>query len=317
MTQPTQKRRIPKQSWYACAVLWAVYMLNANGREIINRLMPYITDNYQLTATQSGTVSMVASLGLIIASVFLPAWSDKKGKGWKRRKLIIIFSMGYMICTALCGFQMLTATFTAFLGIQFIRGFFAGAGDANEVGNTTEWFPKEKSGTGLGVQHSGYPWGSFIGGLLTSGALMIFGDANWRYCFFIFPIVGIVVWIVVRLYMTKDNYDKFERATREQGWTPPLENAEQAAAESQNALKDCLKNPNVLVCNVAFMLAHIAFYGFTFWLPLHLAYIADYSYATGATLSVIFTLTAGLGQIIWGNLSDKLGAKRCLLIASL
>lgn len=311
------KKKVPKQSWGAIGILWLMFMLNANGREILNRLAPYITDTYNLTATQASLGAFVASIGVALASAFVPAWSDKKGKGWKRKYCLIAFSIGYMVFTAVCGFEFLCGAYGAYLAFQFIRGFFSGAGDANEVGNATEWFPVEKSGIALGVQHTGYPWGTFVGGLIISGVLLLVGDENWRICWFIFPVLGILIWFLVGKYWNARNYEAFEKKTLENNWTPPLHGVKEEEKEAAGSMKDCMKNPHAWVGFLAFLFAHVSYYGYSFWMPLYLAYIADYDYAIAASLSIVFTITAGLGQIVWGSLSDKFGAKRCLIIATL
>ena len=40
----------PKQSWIALIFLWFVFAMNANGREIINRLLPYTSSVRPLPA---------------------------------------------------------------------------------------------------------------------------------------------------------------------------------------------------------------------------------------------------------------------------
>jgi MFS family permease len=49
----------------------------------------------------------------------------------------------------------------------------------------------------------------------------------------------------------------------------------------------------------------------------YLVYVASYDYSQAALYSVLFTITAGAGQIFWGFMSDKLGRKFCLLITTL
>jgi MFS family permease len=43
-------------------------------------------------------------------------------------------------------------------------------------------------------------------------------------------------------------------------------------------------------------------------------YIGNYDAAAAASLGVVFTITGGLGQIVWGTLADKFGTKRMLII---
>ena len=69
----------PKQSWIALIFLWFVFAMNANGREIINRLLPYITDEYELSATVAGYLGSIAYLGLALASIPIARWADNKG----------------------------------------------------------------------------------------------------------------------------------------------------------------------------------------------------------------------------------------------
>lgn len=310
---------IPKQSWAALAILWLMFAINANGREILNRLLPYITDSYHLSGTQAGYLGTAAFLGTCLASIPMSRLADRYGSGWKRKKVLLIFAIGYMACTAICGFSILTTTFAAILLIQFLRGAFSGAGDCCEVGTVAEWWPKEKSGFALGFHHSGYPWGAFIGGLIISGALVLVGDDNWRSIFFIFPIIGIIIWIIMWKYFTPQNYAKFEKNTVDAGMTCPLTSTGNQEEDKviPGAFGRCVKNPNIFITTIASIFCHYAYIGFNFWMPLYLTYCADYSYTAAASLSIVFTLTGGLGQIIWGYLSDKIGTKRVLLICSL
>ena len=50
------------------------------------------------------------------------------------------------------------------------------------------------------------------------------------------------------------------------------------------------------------------------FLPLYIYYVGKYSAAETAAYAVFFTLTGGLGQIVWGALSDKVGRKFSFII---
>jgi MFS family permease len=54
--------------------------------------------------------------------------------------------------------------------------------------------------------------------------------------------------------------------------------------------------------------------GLSFWLPLYLAFVAHFDLALVATYSVLFTITGGLGQIVWGSISDRYGRKYSLVV---
>ncbi len=308
------KTKIPKQSIQALIMLWLVFALNANGREILNRLTTYISMHYNVSADMAGMVGSAGYLGLAISSLAMTKFNDSFGHGWKRKYVNLIFSAGFLIFTALCGVNVITVSFGILVALQFVRGLFAGASDSVEMASVSEWFPREKVSIGLGIHHTGYPWGAAIGGLLITGCLFLFGEDNWKYCFFIFPILGIVIWIIYFKWASKKRYEKFEEETRAQGMTTPLggEVASDVAKPAPGLLKRCLKNPNIIGMSVIGMFAHVAYIGFSFWLPYYLAFQAGYDYAAAASLSLVFTITAGVGQIVWGILADRFGIKHCM-----
>lgn len=308
----------PKQSWIALIFLWFVFAMNANGREIINRLLPYITDEYELSATVAGYLGSIAYLGLALASIPLARWADNKGHGWKRRNVCLLFAIGYLGFTALCGCSFITVSFGALIILQFFRGTFAGAGDPCEIASVIEWFPQERAGMALGIHHTSYPWGTAIGGLLITAFLLNFGDENWQYAFFIFPVIGVLIWVFYYKWSNEKNYKAFETTTREAGMTCPLEfDADDDVKPEPGAFGRCIRNPNISLAAVAALLCHLAYIGFNFWLPYYLAFVAGFNYAAAASLSLVYTITGGLGQIVWGIVADKIGTKRVLLICSL
>ena len=308
----------PKQSWVALMFLWLVFAMNANGREIINRLLPYITDQFGLSATVSGYLGSVAYLGLALASIPLARWADNKGHGWKRKKVCLLFAVGYLLFTALCGVSFLTVSFGVLILLQFLRGMFAGAGDPCEIASVAEWFPKERAGMALGLHHTSYPWGTALGGLLITAFLILVGDQNWQYAFFIFPVIGVVIWFFFYKWSSARNYKKFEDTTKAAGLSCPLEfDADGDFKPEPGLLGRCLRNPNISMAAIAALLCHVAYIGFNFWMPYYLAFVAGYDYAAAAGLSLVYTITGGLGQIVWGTIADKIGSKKVLIICSI
>ncbi len=295
------KKKVPKESWVALIFLWLIFAMNANGRNIITVLLTYISDKYALSPEIAGYLSAVAFAGIAIASIPGANWADKRGHGWARKKTNLIFAIVYLVFTFICGFKVFTLTFGALLGLQFIRGLGSGAGDAVEVGTVAEWFPKEKVSGALGIHHTSYPWGCAIGGLILTVFLRFVGDANWQYAFFIFPIIAVVIWIAYYIWATPKRYKDFEQKTIEAGMTPPLQKDAAEAAPEKGFLKRLIVNPNVTASAVVAFLCHIGYIGMSFWLPLYLAFVAGFDYSLVASLSIIYTITGGIGQIFWGD----------------
>ncbi len=66
---------------------------------------------------------------------------------------------------------------------------------------------------------------------------------------------------------------------------------------------------------MASMLGIAVYVGISFWLPQYIAFVGNYSFAEAAAYSAVFTITGGIGQILWGWVSDSLGRKFTCIVA--
>ncbi len=74
------------------------------------------------------------------------------------------------------------------------------------------------------------------------------------------------------------------------------------------------KNPTALVVTINGFFICGSYWVWAGWLPLWIYNIGGYTAAQTAIYTVIFAITGGLGQIIWGTLSDKLGRKFAFMV---
>ena len=311
------KQRIPKQSWTALVLLWLIFAMNANGRELTNRVLPGIIETYGISADTAGLMGTVSAIAMAIASLPLSKWVDNGGAGWKRKYRMVFLSIGYLIFMLFNGLTPLTGSFTMVLVWQFFRGFCSGPGEACEVGNVAEWWPKEKNGLAMGFHHAAFPWGTALGGVMVTALRAVVGMDNWRSTYVIFAVIGILVWIVFWKWSNEKNYDEFRKETLAEGMTPPVQEAvqsEETVGKNKGNVIRALRNPNIIVIAVVCMLCNFAYIGFTFWMTPYLTFCAGYSATAASGLSVVYAITGGLGQIFWGNFADKHGAKRTLAI---
>ena len=303
-------------SWMAMACLWSIYAMNTNMRQWVQILQPSLVEDFHLSPSAIGLYSGVLTMALGVSAIGLSPWVDRGGHGWARKYRHLPIVLCYLAFSVLTGIGALTSTFAAVFAFQLIKNFGSGIGEAVEVTAVAEWWPLERRGFAQGLHHTAFPWGSLIGGLMISLVFTLFGNHSWRLVFLLLPWVVLIPLALFWRFSTARNYALFVADTRARGLTPPLVDTADGATlhAAPGAFGRSLRNPNVLVAALASGFANFGYYGITFWLPLYLAFVAHYSLAKVAALSVLFTITGGLGQIVWGSISDRLGRKFSLIL---
>lgn len=104
-----RKGKTPAISWQAMFFLYVLFAMNANGREIINRLSPYIIDTFNVTATQVGLIGTVSAIGMVIGCIPISRWDEKGQHGAGMKKRVSFVALGYLIFMALCGVFSISA----------------------------------------------------------------------------------------------------------------------------------------------------------------------------------------------------------------
>jgi sugar phosphate permease len=195
----------------------------------------------------------------------------------KYRPLPIVIA--YTLFTFLTGLNFLTGSLGVLVALQVMSHAFGGAGEAIEVTSLSEWWSKERRGFALGLHHTGYPWGTLIGGLAISALLNAYGPENWRLAFLLFPVPMIIIFSVYWWFSTKKRYESFVEHAQAVGETPPAKEAVQGVVEvPKGAFKSAMKNPNISAIALISMFAIVGYFGISFWLPQYLAFVAHYNF---------------------------------------
>ena len=293
-------------------MLWLIYGFDAISRQMIYMVLPSITTEFQLSPASSGLITTLITMSTALICVPVMVWADKGGHGWRRKYRHLPIVIGYTLFTFLTGFNFLTASMGVLITLQVLSHAIGGAGEAIEVASAGEWWSKQRRGMALGIHHTGYPWGTLIGGFAVAGILAAYGPENWRVAFLYFPIPVVVVFTIYWFFATKQRYDTVIESVEAIGHTKPLE----VEADDHVAMtpRQAVRNPNIGIIAVVSMLAIVGYFGISFWLPQYLAFVAKYDFASVAAYSVLFTITGGLGQIVWGTISDRIGRKLALMI---
>jgi len=316
-TTRRKRARTPGYAIGALIFLWLVYAMNANTRQIFFFVLPSIVKEFSISPGTAGVIAAIITASCSLLALPLGPWFDRGGHGWARKYRNGVMAAGYFIFSIVTGIGAFTQSLWSIVVLQSVKNAFGGAGEAIEVTSMAESYPVERRGLALGIQHTGYPWGTLIASIVTAGILAAFGPENWRYVFLLIPLAMIPIWIGYWLFATKNRYAKFEKDTVEAGLTKPLHSTEddQHHRAPAGALGRALRNPNIVVPSLASLLGIAVYTGISFWLPQYIAFVGNYSFAEAAAYSAIFTITGGIGQILWGTVSDWLGRKFTSIIA--
>jgi MFS family permease len=309
-----------KYSWLALVALWLVYAMNGNMRQLVFAVQPSIVQEFRITPGELGLFTGFLTLAQAVLVLPLSIWSDRGGHGWARKFRELPVALGYLVFSLLTGIGGLTHSFVSLFSLQAVKNAFSGAGESLEVTAVAEWWPVERRGFAQGLHHTAFPWGSLIGGWAVAAILAAFGSSNWRLVFLFLPLATIPILIFYWVVSSKGRFDAFVADTRGRGLTVPVagDTADRnAAGSAPGAVRRALRNPNVLVSAIAAGLGLAIYTGINFWIPLYLAFVAHYDFAQVAAYSVMFTITGGIGQILWGSVSDRIGRKYTLIICFL
>ncbi|HHC3757291.1 MFS transporter [Klebsiella pneumoniae] len=279
--QRGKKRLIHRFSWVSLLVCWLIWVLNAYDREMILRLGPVISKEFSLSPEQWGNIVALIMVALAVLDIPGSIWSDRYGSGWKRARFQVPLVLGYTALSFISGIKAISHGLTAFVLLRVGVNLGAGWGEPVGVSNTAEWWPKEKRGFALGVHHTGYPIGALLSGVVAS----------------------------LVLYQHIDS----------QGLTRPAtqESSHVAKGEGMKTFLRTLRNRNISLTAGNTLLTQIVYMGINVVLPPYLYHVSGLSLAASAGLSIIFTLTGTLGQVIWPWLSDSFGRKRTLIVCGL
>ncbi len=311
-------RQIHRHSWVSLLVCWMIWILNAYDREIVLRLGPTISKHFELSAEQWGTIASLIMLALALLDIPGSIWSDRHGGGWKRARFQVPLVLGYTAISFLSGFKALSGNLAAFIALRVGVNLGAGWGEPVGVSNTAEWWPVERRGFALGAHHTGYPIGAMLSGLVASFVIATFGEENWRYVFFFAFVVAVPLMLFWGRYSTPQRITQLYLDIAAKGMTPPdCTPVTQVKGQAWRTFAATLGKRNIALTAGNTMLTQVVYMGVNIVLPAYLYNITGLSLAESAGMSVVFTLTGILGQLIWPSLSDLIGRRVTLIICGL
>jgi MFS family permease len=317
--RPSLLRTTHRYSWVALGVCWLIWVLNAYDREIILRLGPTISQNFHLSPGTWGQIASLVMLSLALLPLPGSAFSDKYGGGHRRARFQVPLVIGYTALSCVSGFKLVSSHLVAFIATRVGVNLGTGWGEPVGVSNTAEWWPRERRGFALGAHHTGYPIGSLLSGIIAAAVLSVLGPGDWSYSLFLGVLIAVPLMLFWGRYSTSDKITTLYADITAKGMTAPgtapSGSADGAPAPSQRRLLlDCLRNRDISLVAATTLLTQVVYMGVNVVLPPYLHNVVGLSLAASAGLSVVFTLTGVIGQVLWPTLSDVIGRRVTIVV---
>lgn len=305
--------KLPKAhsvSWMLLLVTTLAILMTSVSRIILPTVLPAIMNDYGWSATEVGFLNSAMFVGIFVGAMIFGIISDLVGTGYRRGWTWV----ATMVVAALGGILTAMATgINAMRGALAVLGIGTGGSEPVNVAIIGEWWGKEHRGFAIGVHHTGFPFGQFLGPIIIGFILTI---GTWHDAFTFVPLLAIPIVVLQLVFGTDKNQRKVYEWIKANNQTVPLEIAadeqKTSFAEAFRNIRSSLKNRNVVMSIITVFLFIWAEMGIATFVTLQLTSTVGIALAAAAIISGASGLTGWIGQIVWGTISDSVGRKFAL-----
>lgn len=283
---------------------------------------------FQLSKTQT---QIIFSLGLasfaVVMALIAGKWQAKVGPRVVAITGGVVMGLGYVI-GGLSGNNF----WGILIGVGLLGGAGIGLGYVCPIATCVKWFP-DKKGLITGLAVAGFGFGALIWIKLTSG--FVFGPVDlspgWKGLYGagwtvsnVFILYGVLFAVLVGLgsLVMVNPPDGW----KPKGWTPPTGAAASSSGEKSFTVSQMVRTKQYWSLFITFMVGAtaglmvigvIGLFGKDALTTRGGIDATNAIVITGTAMGLFYALMNGLGRIIWGSLSDKLGRKNSIVLMSL
>lgn len=303
-------------------LIFLVYAVNYADRTNIGAVLPFITEEFNLTNFEAGSLASMFFLGYAVSQIPAGFWMSKRGT----RGIISLSILGFSICTALIGGAgSALSIMLARLGLGLTEG-------PTPVGLTStinNWFPPKEKATATGVYIASTMFAPIIVPPLAVWITLTYG---WHWVFFFFAMPGIVLalaWYV--LVATKPEESKFvsesELAHIRQGTGERAQKREDAIEDHPRfavldkiirtkkldpvqSAKGVFTSKNIWCSCLAYFMMVSILYGLLTWIPSYLVKEKGFAFMKMGFIATMPWIGGFIGSITGGWISDNILGRR-------
>lgn len=275
-------------------IVWLLFVGGAISyldRAALSITAPLVSKELGLDPAQMGIVFSSFFVGYALFCFVGGYAADRFGP-----KLVLTVSM--LVWSLFCGLTAATVGVASLLIVRVIFGMGEGPFCANINKLISNWFPRAKQASAIGIANSGQSFGAALAGPIVGFLAVAVG---WRTSFVIIAAVG-VLWVFLWLALGRDK-PKFSPDAD----AAPIEVAEQAPpAHTGLSLRDYLMRPAILATAFAFFGYAYILYFFLTWFPSYLTMVHHLSIQKMSVVTMIPWAVGATGLILGGIVCDYL-----------
>ncbi len=273
----------------ALVLLAAIAVVGFIDRIIMNVLVEPLKAEFSLSDTEIGVLN---GLAFAVLNVGLGLFVARLAERRHRISLIAIGTFFWSIATAACGMA-------ASLGQLILARIGVGVGEAIGLPSTqsvvSDYFPREKRATVMGVLQLAPPIGAFLG---ASGGALIAQIYGWRYAFFVAAVPGLILAVLLVLLIAEPERGKHDGA--QTGEVPSL----------MTVLRRYWTWPTMRHMLLGSTIAGMVGFGLNGFLAAYLARRFGFSLVeAGMVAGLVASLPASISVLGAGWISDRMAAR--------
>ena len=268
---------------------------------------------FSFTTTETQWIFAVGLATFAVVMVLAGKWQAKSGPTVVARAGGLLLALGY-VAAKFVG--------TSFIGILFTIGLVGGAGIGLAyvcpIAVGVKWFP-DKKGLITGLAVAGFGFGALIWVKLAGSWGHLIDTMGVSNVFMIYGIIFFVMIMLGSIWMKNPP----------EGWSPPgwsaatLRGAAAAGTRTSFQPMEMLRSPQFYMLWVMFIfgasaglmvIGIIKLFGIDALQARAGMTAVEASATAGTAMAVFYAIFNGLGRIVWGAVSDKIGRKLSLTL---
>jgi MFS family permease len=299
-------------SWGMLVITTLAILVTSIDTQILPTILPAIIKDFHISDVQAGFLNSLFFLGTVIGAIGFGLLGDMIGTGY-RRGWTWIAAMAVSVVGGLLSW-LFAASYALFAWLRLPMGISRGGSEPLNVALVSDWWQRENRGFAVGVHHTGFPIGQFVGPALM--ALVLAAGGDWRSIWLIIPLIGIPVMVAQAVVGTRRNQSRVYEWTREHDLTPPHDEVGgPGTVENPLAvIARTFSNRNTVLSIAMIFLFLWAELGTVTFMTVYLVDKVHMSLAEAAIVSGASGITGWMGQVFWGTFSDRVGRKFALRI---